>query len=409
MDNYLIAKATDIGASREINEDSMTVFDSSNGQVLVVCDGMGGQAAGDVASQLAVNIIENILTDNTFDTPEEAIRRSVLAANQGVLNKTSQNPELEGMGATCVMLIIKDGRVHCGWVGDSRIYYIANHTIRQISHDQSYVQQLIDSGQITKDEAANHPQKSEITNCIGLQGMTAPETVAVPIVPEPGSTFLLCSDGLSGMVDERQIERTISNTNMSLQQKADKLIAMANEAGGLDNITVELVQFGTSEVAGATSGTLFETPKGVNLSEKKSHKLLYSIICILILIALCIGGGYYYMSQKQKEEEKVIKVDKKGNSTSPSGIGSKSDNHSTPPIAPTQPAQDTPTNKSTSPVNSLKQNAKKGNGVEKAIDNASKKNNQKPNVLQEKPKESDAPKVDEQALKELQEEMKTKD
>ena len=115
------------------------------------------------------------------------------------------------------------------------------------------------------------------------------------------------------------------------------------------------------------------------------------------------------MSQKQKEEEKVIKVDKKGNSTSPSGIGSKSDNHSTPPIAPTQPAQDTPTNKSTSPVNSLKHNAKKGNGVEKAIDNASKKNNQKPNVLQDKPKESDAPKVDEQALKELQEEMKTKD
>ena len=409
MDNYLIAKATDIGASREINEDSMTVFDSPNGQVLVVCDGMGGQAAGDVASQLAVNIIENILTDNTFDTPEEAIRRSVLAANQGVLNKTSQNPELEGMGATCVMLIIKDGRVHCGWVGDSRIYYIANHTIRQISHDQSYVQQLIDSGQITKDEAANHPQKSEITNCIGLQGMTAPETVAVPIVPEPGSTFLLCSDGLSGMVDERQIERTISNTNMSLQQKADKLIAMANEAGGLDNITVELVQFGTSEVAGATSGTLFETPKDVNLSQKKSHKLLYSIICILILAALCIGGGYYYMSQKQKEEAKKVKVDKKGNTTSPSGTGSKFDNHSTPPVAPIPPAQKAPTNKSTSPVNSLKQNAKKGNGVEKAIDNASKKNNQKPNVLQEKPKESDAPKVDEQALKELQEEMKTKD
>ena len=409
MDNYLIVKATDIGASREINEDSMTVFDSPNGQVLVVCDGMGGQAAGDVASQLAVNIIENILTDNTFDTPEEAIRRSVIAANQGVLNKTAQNPELEGMGATCVMLIIKDGRVHCGWVGDSRIYYIANHTIRQISHDQSYVQQLIDSGQITKDEAANHPQKSEITNCIGLQGMTAPETVAVPIVPEPGSTFLLCSDGLSGMVDERQIERTISNTNMSLQQKADKLIAMANEAGGLDNITVELVQFGTSEVAGATSGTLFETPKDMNLSQKKSHKLLYSIICILILAALCIGGGYYYMSQKQKEEAKKVKVDKKGNTTSPSGTGSKFDNHSTPPVAPIPPAQKAPTNKSTSPVNSLKQNAKKGNGVEKAIDNASKKNNQKPNVLQEKPKESDAPKVDEQALKELQEEMKTKD
>ena len=168
MDNFLIAKATDVGVARQVNEDSMTVFDSPNGQVMAVCDGMGGQAAGDVASQLAVNIIENILTDNVFSSPEEAITRSILAANQGVLNRTAQNPELEGMGSTCVMLIIKNGHVHCGWVGDSRIYYIANHTIRQISHDQSYVQQVVDRGQITPAEAANHPQRTEITNCIGL-------------------------------------------------------------------------------------------------------------------------------------------------------------------------------------------------------------------------------------------------
>ena len=137
MDNFIIAKATDVGVARQVNEDSMNVFDSPNGQVMVVCDGMCGQAAGDVASQLAVTIIEDILTDNTFANPEEAICRSIMAANQGVLNRTASNPELAGMGATCVMLIIKDGRVHCGWVGDSRIYYISNHTIRQISHDQS--------------------------------------------------------------------------------------------------------------------------------------------------------------------------------------------------------------------------------------------------------------------------------
>ena len=130
MENYLIARATDVGVARKVNEDCLTVFDSPNGRVMAVCDGMGGQAAGDVASQLSVNIIENILTDNTFATPEEAIRSSILAANQGVLNRTAQSPELDGMGSTCVMLIIKDGRVHCGWVGDSRIYYISNHTIR---------------------------------------------------------------------------------------------------------------------------------------------------------------------------------------------------------------------------------------------------------------------------------------
>lgn len=337
MDNYLIAKASDVGVTRQVNEDSMIVFDSPNGQVMAVCDGMGGQAAGDVASQLAVNIIESILTDNVFETPEEAIRRSVLAANQGILNRTAQNPELEGMGSTCVMLIIKDGRVHCGWVGDSRIYYIANHTIRQISHDQSYVQQLLDSGQITAAEAAVHPQKNEITNCIGLQGMTAPDTNTVPIVPEPGSVFLLCSDGLSGMVDERQIERVISNANMSLQEKADRLVALANEAGGLDNITVELVQFGTPDAAGATSDTLFKTPDGINNTKKKSQTLLYSITSFLIVVALCVGG-YFYVQQKEieKEKEKKEAVNKKGQQR-PSERPVREKKKTVPPTTPSKP------------------------------------------------------------------------
>lgn len=403
MDNYLIAKATDVGVARQVNEDSMTVFDSPNGQVLAVCDGMGGQAAGDVASQLAVNIIENILTDNTFETPEEAIRRSVLAANQGVLNRTAQNPELEGMGSTCVMLIIKNGRVHCGWVGDSRIYYISNHTIRQISHDQSYVQQLLDSGQITPEEAVNHPQKNEITNCIGLQGMTAPETVAVPIVPEPGSIFLLCSDGLSGMVDERQIERVLSNPKMSLQQKADRLVAMANEAGGLDNITVELLQFGTSENAGATSGTLFETPNGVNNTKKKSHKLLYSVICVLVIVALALASIYYYMNNMNTGDTEKTKTEQKGQTSKPTGTGGKTGSQPAPPITPTEPVKAPPANKVITP--SPKPNTKKGNDVEKAVEKASKKKGQIPDALQEKPKEStitieDVPKLSQEGQNE---------
>lgn len=370
MDNYLIAKATDVGKTRQLNEDSMTVFDSPNGQVLAVCDGMGGQAAGDVASQLAINIIENILTDNTFETPEEAIRRSVLAANQGVLHRTSQNSELEGMGSTCVMLIIKNGKVHCGWVGDSRIYYIANHTIRQISHDQSYVQKLVDQGAITPAEALVHPQKNEIENCIGLPGMTAPETIAVPITPEPGSVFLLCSDGLSGMVNDKQIERVVSNTKMSLQEKADRLVAMANEAGGLDNITVEMVQFGTSEVVGATSGTLFETPDGVNNVKKKSNKLLYSIICIAIIAAFCLGGGYYYMNQKQKEVAKKVKIDEKGKTSNPTGTGSKTVTRPNTPTTPSAPVQNSPDVNSVKSVVSSKSNTNKGsNNVKNIINN----------------------------------------
>ena len=305
MENYIIAKATDVGRTRQVNEDSMTVFNSPNGQVMVVCDGMGGQAAGDVASQLSVSIIESILTDNTFETPEEAIRRSVMAANQGVLNRTAQNPEQEGMGSTCVMLIISNGKVHCGWIGDSRIYYIANHTIRQISHDQSYVQQLVDSGQITAAEAANHPQKNEITNCIGLPGMTAPETIPMPITPEPGSVFLLCSDGLSGPVGERQIERVVSNERMTLQEKANRLIELANEAGGPDNITVELVQFqSTDNINGKPSN--IEVAHNTT-HQKKSHALLYSLLGVVAVGV--IGAGIYIFAsgqEKNTEEKKEV-------------------------------------------------------------------------------------------------------
>lgn len=387
MDNFLIAKATNVGVTRTVNEDSMTVFDSPNGQVLAVCDGMGGQAAGDVASQLSVNIIENILTDNVFETPEEAIRRSIMAANQGVLNRTAQNPELEGMGSTCVMLIIKNGKVHCGWVGDSRIYYISNHTIRQISHDQSYVQQLIDSGQITAEEAAHHPQKSEILNCIGLQGMTVPETISMPITPEPGSVFLLCSDGLSGMVDNAHIERVISNERLSLQEKAEKLITMANEAGGEDNITVEMVQFGNSETVGATSGTLFETPQGVDNSKKTNRKWLYAVIAALV-ITLGAGGGWYYYHDEQTQQRKEEQGEKK----EPQTIQKSSVKKQTP----------TSTNVTSSKTNTPPKKESKNPIIEKVKYGSKKNNNKKIDKVVPQPKpEEDVPKLTEEEIRSL--------
>lgn len=294
MDNFLIAKATDVGVARQLNEDFMTVFESPNGTVLAVLDGMGGQAAGDVASRMSAEIIESILTDNTFKTPEEAIRYSISAANQGVLRKTAQNPELEGMGSTCVMLIIKDGYVSCGWVGDSRIYYITDNSIKQISHDQSYVQQLIDSGQLSAAEAVNHPQKNEITNCIGLQGMTPPATIAAPMVPEPGSVFLLCTDGLSGLVDEKQIESVVKSPNMTLQQKAERLVALANEAGGLDNITVELVQFASPETVAEHNKKASKTN---NAKKRLLDRALYYTIAFLLIGVICASGLYFFKSK----------------------------------------------------------------------------------------------------------------
>lgn len=303
MENYIIANATDKGQVREVNEDSMVTFDSPNGQVVAVCDGMGGMAAGDVASQLACAIIEDILTNNTFSTPEEAITKSIMAANQGILHRTAQDPSLTGMGSTCVMLIIKDGKVTYGWVGDSRIYYIANHTIRQISKDQSFVQALVDAGQITQEEAEHHPRKNEITNALGVQGMTPPVLGSSAITPSPGAVFLLCSDGLSGMVDNEHIKRIVCREELTLQQKANKLVMTANENGGLDNVTVQLVEFkeGVSTYSTSSKGNI---KSGGETSKMKS--ILIGVASALVVLAIA-AGAYFFFGLNKNDDPKPSK------------------------------------------------------------------------------------------------------
>ena len=301
MENYIIANCTDTGKVRSVNEDSMTTFESPNGRVIAVCDGMGGQNAGDVASQLAVAVIEDILTDNTFASPEEAITRSIVAANQAILHRAMQNPALTGMGSTCVMLIIKDGKVYYGSVGDSRIYYVAERMIKQITKDQSYVQTLVDAGQISQEAAEHHKDKNQITNALGVEGMTPPVICQLPITPEPGSMFILCSDGLSGMINNNAILETVSRHDISLSERASLLVQQANNAGGLDNITVQLVEF--PNVAGVIPSSAGMQPNPYahvnNNTTKKSHALIG-----VVLLAVVGGATYFFMSNNDKAEKK---------------------------------------------------------------------------------------------------------
>ena len=312
MENYIIANCTDTGRTRRVNEDSMVTFDSPNGRVVAVCDGMGGQNAGDVASQLAVAVIQDILSDNTFATPEEAITSSVIAANQAILRKASMNEDMQGMGATCVMLIVKDGKVYYGSIGDSRIYYIANGMIRQITKDQSYVQTLVDAGQITLAEAEHHQDKNQITNALGVEGMAPPVIGQMPIIPEPNSTFLLCSDGLSGMINNNTILNTVSRYDLSLNERARMLVEQANEAGGLDNITVQLVEFPAEDMTMSPMGSP-SVSSAIAQPKKKSHAVLYSLIAVLLVIAVA-GGAYWYFHEDEKPQPKTsvtTKVKKK--------------------------------------------------------------------------------------------------
>ena len=305
MENYVLANCTDTGKVRDVNEDSMVTFDSPNGRVVAVCDGMGGQNAGDVASQLAVTVIQDILTDNTFASPEEAITRSIIAANQAILRRAAQDVSLSGMGATCVMIIIKEGKVYFGSVGDSRIYYIAGGMIRQITKDQSYVQTLVDAGEITQEAAEHHQDKNQITNALGLDGMIPPVIGQMPITPEPGAVFLLCSDGLSGMINNNAILNTVANRQLSLSDRAQQLVNLANAAGGLDNITVQLVEFpgvAPQNVSGYNpnnnSGGIY-----TNTKRKRSKTPFYAIAACLFA---CVIGGAIYWFLRDNEPDPIV-------------------------------------------------------------------------------------------------------
>lgn len=214
------------------------------------------------------------------------------------------NEDMQGMGATCVMLIVKDGKVYYGSIGDSRIYYIANGMIRQITKDQSYVQTLVDAGQITLAEAEHHQDKNQITNALGVEGMTPPVIGQMPIIPEPNSTFLLCSDGLSGMINNNTILNTVSRHELSLNERARMLVEQANEAGGLDNITVQLVEFPAEDMAMSPMGSP-AVSSAIAQPKKKSHAVLYSLIAALLVIAVA-GGAYWYFHEEESHNLRLL-------------------------------------------------------------------------------------------------------
>lgn len=294
---------TNEGCRRPVNEDSMDWFECQNGLVAVVCDGMGGHVGGKVASTVAIETIRAFLSTNYFENPKDAIVAAINAGNVGILNRAAQQPELTGMGSTCVMLIVRDGKVYVGSVGDSRIYLIRSKRIKQLTKDQSYVQMLVDKGEITQEQAERHPRKNEITNALGLVNMQPATVLDESFDPEAGDCFLLCSDGLSGMVSDHDICKIASNqVGMSQKERVVKLVDLARRNGGLDNITCEIVEFSVTPNAVKSEGFI-----------KKSKKIGIAIIALLLVL---IGGvvAYFLLGKSPRPcphpvDENVIKYD----------------------------------------------------------------------------------------------------
>lgn len=229
---------THVGRVRSRNEDAIFVGET----VFVVADGMGGAAGGQVASSTAVESLAELDGSRFQDQreAEEAMRTAVEDANRAVRRTADGDPGLEGMGTTVTAVMVDGDDVYVGHVGDSRAYLLRDGQLRQLTHDHSLVQQLVDMGQLTEEEAANHPQAAAITRAVGLSLELDVDVDTVE--PVAGDRLLLCSDGLTRVVDDDGIRECLA-AHPEPGEAADALIDDSNERGGPDNISVVVLAF----------------------------------------------------------------------------------------------------------------------------------------------------------------------
>jgi protein phosphatase len=222
---------TDTGRQRRENEDSAF----ARAPVFVVADGMGGAQAGEVASKIAIEAFESGLGDS--GTPEERLAGRVRAANREIYDRSRSEHGREGMGTTLTAAYLDDGSVAIAHVGDSRAYLFRDGELTRLTQDHSLVDELVRRGKLTEEQAAEHPQRSIITRALGPEPTVEVDTWTYPV--RPGDVLLLCSDGLTSMVPDERIAEVLGSAE-SLDQAGNRLIHVANEAGGRDNITVVL-------------------------------------------------------------------------------------------------------------------------------------------------------------------------
>jgi len=237
---FTCAGRTDVGVVRSGNEDAFLMVPDSG--VFIVADGMGGHAAGEVASEMAVQIVARSLDGvlgRSDEETAEVIRKGIVEANSSIFQRTLVEQDKRGMGTTATAMVINGERYMIGHVGDSRAYLFRDAQLLQITKDHSYVQEQVDAGRLSPEEARVHPYANVITRCVGSSGDVVPDLYVGTL--EAGDLVLLASDGLTGMVEDEDLQ-AILERDEPLEALVDAMIAEANRRGGLDNITVILVR-----------------------------------------------------------------------------------------------------------------------------------------------------------------------
>jgi protein phosphatase len=303
---------TDVGRVRKNNQDSLTTVtgDRLGGRadgLFIVADGMGGHAGGEIASRIAVETVPAVVGEElarlnghmTAETLVDSLRQALSAANEAVYKQARANPELRGMGTTCVAALAREGAVAVGNVGDSRAYLLRGGRLRQITDDHSLVQEHVRAGEMTAEEARDSRFKNVITRGIGLASRVEPDVEALEL--EEGDTLLLCSDGLSGMVRDEEIEAVLAS-EPDPQAACDRLVERANANGGADNITAVVIRHGDFRPAVPATrprvpATVAETgPEPRERSAGLAVSILAALVILLSALLVFVGRETFEMT-----------------------------------------------------------------------------------------------------------------
>jgi protein phosphatase len=241
--NVRVGAATDIGQVREGNEDSYLIV----APLYAVADGMGGHRGGEVASSLALETVQQL-----FERQEGSLADQVSGANRAVYDRSQSDRSVSGMGTTLTAALIDGNKVHLVHVGDSRAYLVRDGALTQLTEDHTLVHRMVLEGEITPEEAETHPHRSILTRALGVDENVQVDEGDVQV--ESGDRLLLCTDGLTGMVPEGEIQEILRDA-ADPQEAVDRLVKVANRAGGIDNITAVVLDFGEAEETGATKAS----------------------------------------------------------------------------------------------------------------------------------------------------------
>ena len=235
---------TDVGKARDMNQDYYYISSPEDSiKIYILADGMGGYNGGEIASKLATTTALSYIQSNFENTPKERedilklVKSAMEYANMVVYEKSKEQKDLDGMGTTLEVCLIYNNKLYLGHVGDSRIYRLRGEFFRKLTHDHSYVQKLVKDGTITQEEANHHPKKNMLMKALGCTAFVEPDVTVKGFIKD--DIILICSDGLTNMVEEQEIYNILKKEGTLA---AEKLVEKANENGGYDNITAIVIR-----------------------------------------------------------------------------------------------------------------------------------------------------------------------